>query len=182
MKKITLALALLASCSPDSPSNPPTPPDSSQADPAVPPRPAGKVIGFTAPSGWIKEEPSNNMRKAQYRVPDRQKQAKDATFTLSTTRIWGPDSFDENLGRWVAQMGGAKAKVEKFDGKHKVTLVDLSGDYRSDFEPEPIPNARMLLGLVEPGDQPWFFKIVGPIETVGGWRDEFVTMLKGAAN
>jgi len=176
MKKLTLALALLASCSPDSPATPPTPPDEGPRPPAA----AGKVIPFAAPSGWIKEEPTNNMRKAQYGVPDKEKQAKPGVFTLSTTRIWGAESFNENLQRWSAQMGGAQAKVETVPGKCKVTLVDITGDYRSDFEPDPVPKARMLLAVVETESAPWFFKVVGPAETVTGWRDEFVAMVKAA--
>ena len=178
MRNLTLALALLASCSPDSaPSTP-------KSDPAVEapkvdaPRAAGKIIGFDAPAGWVKEEPTNNMRKAQYRVSDKQKQAKDAVFTLSTTRTWGPDSLQENLARWSSQMGGAEPKVETIASKYKTTLVDLTGDYRSDFEPEPVPHARMLVAVVEIDEQPWFFKLVGPLETVGDWRDDFAAMLK----
>ena len=181
MKHLSLALLLLAACSPDpGPSSgkneaAPTP------DPApATPRPAVKIITFAAPAGWIQEEPTNNMRKAQYRVPDKQKQAKDALFVLSTTRAWGPESMQENLDRWSSQMGGAAPKVETFVGACKVTVVDLTGDYRSDFEPEPVMGARMLVAVVETSEQPWFFKVVGPQETVGGWRDDFVTMLKAA--
>ena len=181
MKNLTIALALLASCSPDSaPSSPKQDPkDSAPADPPVA-RPASKIIAFDAPTGWVKEEPTNNMRKAQYRVPDKQKQAKDAVFTLSTTRTWGPESLQENIARWSSQMSSAEPKVESFQGKCKVSLVDLSGDYHSDFDPEPIPHARMLVAVLETEEAPWFFKVVGPLETVGGWREEFVTMLKAA--
>ncbi len=179
MKNFAFALLLLASCSPDSPSNAPTPPKP-QGETAPAAAPKSKVIAFAAPSGWIQEEPTNNMRKAQYSVPDKQKPAKPAVFTLSTTRLWGPESFQENLERWSAQMGGAKGKVESFVGKCKVTMVDLAGDYRSDFEPEPVPNARMLLAVVEADPSPWFFKVVGPVESVSGWRDEFVAMVKAA--
>lgn len=180
MKHLTALLLLLASCSPDAgPTASKTDP-AATPDPMPAPRPAGKIIAFTAPSGWILEEPTNNMRKAQYRVPDRQKQAKDALFVLSTTRAWGPESFQENLDRWSGQMGGASPKVETFVGQCKTTLVDLTGDYRSDFDPEPVPNARMFVAVVETAEAPWFFKLVGPQETVGGWRDEFVAMLKAA--
>lgn len=180
MKQLAFALLLLASCSPDpGPSGKTDPAPTTDPAPATP-RPAVKLIGFTAPAGWIQEEPTNNMRKAQYRVPDKQKQAKDALFVLSTTRTWSPESFQENLDRWSAQMGGAAPKVETFVGQCKTTLVDLTGDYRSDFDPEPVTGARMLVAIVETPDAPWFFKMVGPQETVGGWRDDFVAMLKAA--
>jgi len=183
MKNLALALLFLAACSPDAgPTASKTEPAPAPSpDPAPqPPRPAVKLIDFSAPSGWEKQDPTNNMRKAQYLVHDRQKQAKDALFVLSTTRAWGPDSMQENLDRWSAQLGGATPKVETFVGQCKVTLVDLTGDYRSDFDPEPIPGARMFVAVVETPDAPWFFKLVGPQETVGGWREEFVTMVKAA--
>ncbi len=180
MRNLTIALALLASCSPDpGPAAPKTDP-AAEAPKADAPRPAAKIIAFDAPSGWVKEEPTNNMRKAQYRVPDKQKQAKDAVFTLSTTRTWGPDSLQENLARWSSQMSGGEPKVETLQGKCKTTLVDLFGDYHSDFDPEPVPHARMLVAVVEVEEQPWFFKVVGPLETVSGWRDEFAAMVKAA--
>jgi hypothetical protein len=176
MKRLTLLLALLSACSPDASSGPADAPKPDTEAPAPPPRPSVPVIAFDAPSGWIKEEPANNMRKAQYQVPDRKKEAKDAAFTLSTTRGWTQDDFD----RWSAQMGGATPKVERFEGKCKVTLVDLTGTYRSDIDPTPIENARMLIGIVDTADRPWFFKLVGPTETVSGWYDDFLAMVKAA--
>ena len=177
MKKM-LALLLLASCSPD-PSTPQPPAEASKPDEGVaPPRPKVPVIAFEAPAGWIKEEPEfPNVRRAQYRVVDKQKQAQDALFVLTTTRGWGQDDFD----RWSAQMGGAQPKIEKVDGKNPVTIVDLSGNYRSDFDPNPIENARMLIGVVDTPERPWFFKLVGPVETVTSWHAEFVAMVKSAA-
>ena len=38
----------------------------------------------------------------------------------------------------------------------------------------------MLGAIVEASDGPWFFKLVGPADTVGDWKDEYVAMLKAA--
>ena len=111
-------------------------------------------------------------------MPDKQKQAKDAECTLSHFANRSVD-VDGTVAMWSTQMGGAEGKVEKVEGKCKVTLADYAGNYSSGFG-DPVDNARMLAAIVEASDGPWYFKLVGPIETVGGWRDEFVAMVKGA--
>ena len=138
-----------------------------------------KIITFEAPKEWTKETPSSNMRKAQYKVPDKEKKAKDAEFILSTFGK-GAGGVEANLKRWSAQMGGAEAKPEAIEGKVKVTLVDLKGTYTPGFGGEPVENARMLGAIVETENGLWFFKLVGPAETVGDWKEEYVKMLKGA--
>ncbi len=188
MKQTLLLLLCLGACSPDAPApKPPAPPTDvaaakapEAAETKLPPSFTGKAIPFTAPAGWTSEEPSNRLRVAQYKVPDKAKKAADAEFVLSTTRLWNEDMRQENIARWGRQMGVDAPKAELLQGKFKITLVDLSGTYKSDFEPEPIEQARMLVAAVETGEAPWFFKLIGPAETVSGWRDEFVAMLKAA--
>ncbi|HLF95109.1 MAG TPA: hypothetical protein VJB14_16695 [Planctomycetota bacterium] len=136
-----------------------------------------KIIKFEAPKEWTKETPNSTMRKAQYKVPDKEKKAKDGEFTLYTFGK-GAGGVEANLKRWSAQMGGAEAKPEAIEGKVKVTLVDLKGTYTPGFGGAPIENARMLGAIAETADGLWFFKVVGPADTVGDWRDEVVKMLK----
>jgi len=187
MNKLIIAILALVSCSPD-----PTPPPPKMApDPATataeppmanfsrPERPAVDVIKFDAPPGWSKEEPSSNMRKAQYKVPDKEKKGADAQMALF---YFGNrnDMLEDNLKRWAQQMGAADPKTEVIQGKCKVHLVDLKGTYTGDQQTGPQENQRLLAAVVENVDGPWYFKLVGPADTVGPWREEFVTMLKGA--
>ena len=137
------------------------------------------IIKFEAPKEWTKEKPSSNMRKAQYKVPDKEKKAKDAELTLSFFGK-GAGGLEANLKRWSAQMGGAEGKPEVIEGKCKVTLVDLKGTYSPGFGGDAIEDARMLGAVVETEAGPWFFKLVGPAATVGGWKDEMVALLKAA--
>ena len=136
------------------------------------------IIAFEAPKEWTKEEPASNMRKAQYRIPDKEKTAKDAELTLF---FFGANNtlLKANLQRWGQQMG-AEVKPETIEGKHPVTLVDLKGTYVGDAASGPQENARMLAAVVEAPDGPWYFKMVGPADTVGDWREEFIKLLKGA--
>jgi hypothetical protein len=59
-------------------------------------------------------------------------------------------------------------------------MVDLKGTYTGDSKAGPQENSRMMAAVVEAADGPWYFKLVGPAESVGPWREEFITMLKGA--
>lgn len=177
MKNFAALLALLAaSCSQDSPPAAAPPAAEEPKSPAPVPK---DLIAFQAPSGWVREDPTNRLRLVQYRVPDKNKQAAPAECTLSHFANRTLD-VDGTVSMWSANMGGAQAKVETIKGKCKVTLADYSGNYNSGFG-EPVENARMLGAIVEASDGPWYFKLVGPIETVSGWRDEFVAMVKGAS-
>jgi hypothetical protein len=185
MNKLMIAVLALVSCSPDPvPPAPKAAPEAS-ATPALlapqerPARPAVDLIKFEAPAGWTKEEPSSNMRKAQYKVPDKDKKGGDAQMAVF---YFGPrnDMLEDNLKRWAQQMGAADPKTEVIQGKCKVHLVDLKGTYTGDQQTGPQENARLLAAVVENHDGPWYFKLVGPAETVGPWREDFVKMLKGA--
>ena len=185
MNKLMIALLSLVSCSPDA--TPPAPkmaPEAS-ASPSLmapqerPARPAVDLIKFEAPAGWVKEEPSSNMRKAQYKVPDKDKKGADAQMAIFYFGARN-DMLEDNLKRWAQQMGAADPKTEVVQGKCKVHLVDLKGTYTGDQQTGPQENSRLLAAVVENADGPWYFKLVGPAETVGPWREEFVKMLKAA--
>jgi hypothetical protein len=137
------------------------------------------LIKFEAPKEWTRETPSSNMRKAQYKVPDKEKKAGDAQLALF---FFGDRSggVEDNVKRWAGQMGQSEAKAEKIEGKLKVTLVDLKGTYTERPGSAAVENARMLAAVVETDKGPWFFKLVGPADTVGDWREEMIKLLKDA--
>ena len=185
MNKLLIAMVTLVSCSPDATPPLPTAAPESPGQTVLmspqdrPERPAVDPIKFEAPAGWVKEEPSSNMRKAQYKVPDKDKKAADAQMALF---YFGPrnDMLEDNLKRWAQQMGAADPKTELLQGKCKIHMVDLKGTYTGDQQTGPQDNQRLLAAVVENADGPWYFKLVGPAETVGPWRDEFIKMLKAA--
>lgn len=137
------------------------------------------AISFKAPEAWKKEEPSSKMRKGQYRIPDKEKTAKDAELALF---YFGPNAggIKANIDRWAQQMGAVEAKTEVIEGAHKIHLVDLKGTYTGDAAAGAQENSRMLGAIVEAADGPWFFKLVGPADTVGDWREEYIAALKAA--
>lgn len=174
MKRIALFAVVLSGCSRDA--SPPPAPAPKAAEAPKPSDP--NLIRFEAPAAWVKETPRSGMRKAQYRVPDKEKSAADAELALFNFR--GGGTFEDNVRRWGDQMRGGAPKTELLEGKCKVGFVDISGEYVGDAGGDPVPDARMLAAIVETSEGPWIFKLVGPSATVSDWRDEFVTLLKGA--
>ncbi len=171
MRKLLPALAFLSACS--------TPPAGPTAGGSADARPHdAPAFRFQAPAGWVQEEPANRLRKAQYRVPDKDKQAKDAEMAVFHMRNAG--SVENNLRQWVSQMGGAEPRREDLEGKCRFTLVDLHGTYNSPSGDDSVEHARMLAAYVDTSDGPWIFKLVGPLDTVSDWREEFVALLKAA--
>jgi hypothetical protein len=140
---------------------------------------AQDAITFEAPKEWTKEEPASTMRKAQYKVPDKEAKAKPAELAVF---FFGANSglLQANLERWAGQMGQADPKAEIIEGNHKIHLVDLKGTYTGDAATGPQENARMLAAVIEAPGGPWYFKLVGPADTVGDWREEYVKLLKAA--
>lgn len=174
MKRLLCALVLLAAC------NPPTAPAKTSPPAPAPSSPAPAAgLKYTVPEGWIAGTPSSRMRKAQYKVPDRNKKHGDAVLIVSS---FGPGSgsIEQNTSRWKEEMGGADANVSDVEGAAlKTTVVDLSGAWSGGMGgEEPVDNARMLMGVVETSAGVWYFKLVGPAATVDGWRIPFLDMLR----
>ena len=47
------------------------------------------------------------------------------------------------------------------------------------FGAPPIEDARLLAAVVEAKGGPWYFKLLGPADTVGDWKKEFVKLPVG---
>jgi hypothetical protein len=139
-----------------------------------------KVIQFEAPKEWTKGTPASQMRKAQYKVPDKEKKEKEGELILYYFGKQGAGGVDDNLKRWAGQMGQTEFKPERIEGKCKITLIDVKGTYAERPGSDPLANARMIGAIVETDAGPWYFKLVGPADTVGDWREELVKLLKDA--
>ncbi|GAB4111195.1 MAG: hypothetical protein Kow001_12440 [Acidobacteriota bacterium] len=147
-------------------------------------QPAAGQLEFTAPEGWIQEQPSSAMRHSQYRLPgpDTGGDAELAIFT----GIGG--SVEQNVQRWINQFTvngapvGDAAKVSHRDisGFH-VTFVDVSGTYNPGMMGGPMASGsqgsrdgyRMLAAVIETTGRPWFLKLTGPEKTVAKWQADF---------
>ena len=143
-------------------------------------------ISYTVPADWKSEEPKSKMRKAQYKIPgfDGAADAEMAVFVFPGTG----GSVQANIDRWVGQFvqpdgsdSNEKTETNKIRVNNMpVTTVYLTGTYLQSTSPmmmngpkEEKAEYAMLAAIVETSTDPWFFKLVGPQQTVDHWRPEF---------
>lgn len=147
-------------------------------------------LKFAAPEGWIQEQPSSSMRKAQYRLPRAEGDPEDAEMAVFFFQGQG-GSVQANIDRWISQFtqpdgapaaGAAKISKREANGL-PLTIVDVSGTYKGGGPMmgggKPKPSFRMLAAVAETSNGPWFFKLTGPQKTVAKWQESFHTFLNG---
>lgn len=146
-------------------------------------------VTLTAPEAWVRvgslsfmNAPSDSpiSAAAHYFVPDKAKKALPALFRLGDLK-GRPKTIEDQLEAWARQGLARKPKEEKLDGTFKTTVLDVSGPFTcQQGSAGPVPY-RVLLATVQFADGPWFFELAGPAETVDGWREEFLCLLKTAS-
>jgi len=144
----------------------------------------------TTPAEWKEEEPSNQMRFAQFRLPKAANDKMDGEVALFKRAGGGPDA---NIKRWKDQFRAPEgksiddvAKVTKIKiGSLEGTLLDVSGTYlfkAAPFDPkaktEPRPNYRMVAIYFE-GKDPYQIRMTGPAKTVEQYKKGFDEWIKG---
>ena len=177
MKQISIALVLAVAAGCSESSKPPPAPAPASA-PAVKKEarpPAKEALSYKTPPEWVSEE-ATGMRKAQYRVPDKNGKEGPAVLTFFTMT---PLTVDKMTEYWGAKMGGGDPVVTKVEGAAvPTTILDFTGPYSD--EGGAIENARFLGAIIEtPGNSYWYLKFAGPAGTVTGWKDAFTELLKG---
>ncbi len=155
--------------------------------------PTGEVT-YTVPSGWIAQQPSSQMRKAEFRWP-----GVDGTEDAELAVFFFPGmggSVQANLERWYNQFkqpdgspSHDRAHTQKINVNDiPVTVTHVTGTYLKPQSPgmmsgpvDEKPDYAMLAAIVETAGGPWFFKATGPEATITHWRpsfDEFVKSLR----
>jgi hypothetical protein len=158
----------------------------------VPPPPGSgtgdKAMAWTVPAGWRSEQPSNGMRKAQYRVPGPGGDGECVVFYFGPGQGGDPMS---NAMRWAGQFtkpdgspaqDAVKTSSTKV-GNVTVLRVEVAGTYdggmtMSMAPAEAKPNYKLLGAVAEGPDANWFFKFTGPEATVESQRAAFDAMLQ----
>lgn len=143
-------------------------------------------LHFHAPEGWIEEQPSSQMRRAQYRLPG-QRGEDDAELAIFVFPGTG-GSVQANVDRWIGQFtqpdgssSAEKAEINKREVNGlPVTFVSLTGTYdpgsmapMAGGTSEPQEGYKMLAAIIETTSDPWFLKLTGPETTVDYWKDSF---------
>lgn len=146
-------------------------------------------LHFDVNPEWVAEIPRSSMRKAQFRLPKVEDDADDGELVLYHFGIGGGGSTQANIDRWIGQIkqpdgrpSKDMAKTEMRDvGSLKVTLLDVTGTYSASIammaSEQDKPGYRMLAAVVEGEGGPWFFKLVGPENTVSHWQAAFGDMV-----
>lgn len=151
------------------------------------------VIKLQANADWLASTPTSTMRKAQFTLPRATGDAEDAELVVFYFGANQGGSVEANLQRWYTQFAqpdssasADKAKVsrETVEGMD-LTMVDLSGTYVAPLMPGVAesydkPNFRMLAAVLETSEGPYFFKLVGPEQTIAQHASSFSAFMKSA--
>ncbi len=138
---------------------------------------------FDLPAGFRSVPPESQMRAAQLAIDGSGGEGQVAVFHFG---VGGGGEIDANLQRWIGQMGDAGTpQRDSFTvGDLEVVWIDVSGTLlRStigSFPPEDMPDYRMFGAVVTGGSGPWFFRAVGPEQTMEQQRSAFIAMLRTA--
>lgn len=139
-------------------------------------------LTVTVPKEWKRENPSSSMRVGQFRLSAASAESDDAELAVFSG-IGG--SVEENLQRWFNQFSqpdgspsAEKARVSSFSvDEMTVTMADLSGTFAGSgmmgAPAEEKSGYRLLAAIVEAPDDFYYFKLVGPEETLIRWAASF---------
>lgn len=192
MKRVILSTAavaaalLIAGCGGDEGSGRTETPREMGGAPSAP-----AEVAWTVPDGWVEEEPSNSMRKAQFVLPAAEGDEEGAevviTFFPGEGQVGGVEA---NIDRWYGQMtqpdGTPTSEVAEVErstvNDMKQIRVEMTGTYSgmmmSAHGDTGQPGYKMISTIVQSSAGPYFIKMVGPEATVNKWEasyDEFLS-------
>jgi gluconolactonase len=143
-------------------------------------------VKYPVPKTWIRQQPANSMRLAQFGVPTVEGEKGRIEMVVSSF-VGGGGGVQANLDRWKGQFDSIEGepKIEKIEVEDAtITTFDATGVFiHKDFPMQPKgelkPGWRMLAAIVElPDRDPYFFKLVGPQRSVGAQAESFERMFK----
>lgn len=146
----------------------------------------GPVV-YQIPASWQRQRPSNQMRAVQYGIPPAEGDKAKVEMIVFYFG-GGGGGVKENLDRWVGmfQDKEEKEKIDKFEADGMtITTLDVTGTYKDKPAPflpdfELRKDWRMLASVVESPDGPYFFRMVGPKNTIKEQEKNWEKMLKSA--
>ncbi len=148
-------------------------------------------LSFAVPAGWIVEQPTSSMRKAQFRLPGGGDvgDAELVIYNFGHTPEAG-GSVEANFERWCGQFtqadGGdtaslAERKQTEIAGM-AVHSIDISGRYVAAVRPgapetHDKPGHRMLGSVIITPEGKYFLKLLGPQQTVQAHAEAYDSFL-----
>ncbi len=151
--------------------------DAKPVTPAAPKEVEAGDLKLSVPATWKQQQPSNNLRLAQFSIPPVEDD-KDAAELVISPPIGG--TREANITRWVDQFEAAGRELVMTKGQcpqGEYVLVQLSGTYKRSIGPpirgktEPAPGYKMhgvMLTVTKDGKNVgnYFLKLTGPAKTV----------------
>lgn len=148
-------------------------------------------LRYTAPSDWVKEQPSSGMRVAQYKLPKAEGDSEDALLVVYFFGATQGGTTQANIDRWVSQIqqpdgssskDKAKTETTTVNGL-KLTTVDVAGTYTAEMAPgtgnqRNDANYRLYAAVIETPKGNYFLKLVGPAKTMGRWEQSVTGFVK----
>jgi len=186
-KAVLVAILALVACSDPPPE--PAPPPKESAQTGIEP------LKWTAPGAWsLSEQATTGPRRAGYKVPMQGNDKEDGELLVLYFGTGALGDRDKQWDEWFAQFDGdakTQAKRESFQvGDIEVETFEHAGTYKLNMGPQRpgmkkspvqmVKNDFRMLGAVvkTKGRGNWFFRLVGPNETVLASKSAFRTMLE----
>ncbi len=145
-------------------------------------------VTLAVPSSWKGVPVSSNMRAAQWAIPGKSGEAELVVYYFGAG---GAGGVEANLDRWIKQFAQAdgsssneKARTDKKTvAGMQVTLVEVTGRYVAAVRPGAAethdkPDHMLLGAIVETATGPYYFKMVGPKDTVTAARKDFTGFIE----
>jgi hypothetical protein len=172
-----------------------TPAEPEPSASSAPSSPAVRPLAYDVPGTWtVLEAPRSGPKKAIYKVPKTGDAKEDAELTVVFFGTGSGGDEDARFAELFALFDGDVGKTaarEAFEvGGMKVETFDVAGTYKVALAPtmrgkkqSPIQMVkdryRMLGAVVKTKDRGnWFFKVVGPDDTVQAARSSFRGILE----
>ncbi len=147
--------------------------------------PSGEVL-YTVPQGWVSEQPSSSMRRAQFRLPGVNGQDDGVLAVFFFPGTGG--SVQSNLSRWYNQFRQPDGKPTQAIAKEEkktvhglpVTITFATGIFQKSAsmmtnggQNVELKNYALMGAIVQTNNGPWFFKATGPEKTLSHWKQSF---------
>jgi len=137
------------------------------------------------PDAWMRENPSNSMRLAQFNISDKSKRCELIVFS----GIGG--SVDANLNRWLGQfLDSDKKRMTDYSTvrNEKIHELEITFAYTAGIYLKSgmgnrgptveKPNYGLLAAIVRATNETYYFKCTGPKKTLDNYINSFETFIR----
>lgn len=171
-----------------------TPTIASSAAPQPEPQP-GSDLTWTVPAGWATEKVAERgLYRAKYTAApignDKERAETLVRYLGRESQVDIPAELRKWMGEFDGDVGATAKREQARVGDIQVEIVEAAGTYKVGMGPPMGPKGKYAAYVVKegwrsvaamavaPGKGVWFFRLVGPDETVQSARSELLGMLR----